>query len=54
MLLSAAQAEGSLVPGIKYVLLPNLRPPSREGHIFTDNTEALIDAVAAWLVEQQL
>ena len=54
MLLSAAQAEGSLVPSIKYVLLPNLRPPSREGHIFTDNTEALTDAVAAWLVEQQL
>jgi pimeloyl-ACP methyl ester carboxylesterase len=54
MLLSAAQAEGSLVPSIKYVLLPNRRPPSREGHIFADNTEALTDAVAAWLVEQQL
>ena len=54
MLLSAAQAEGSLVPSIKYVLLPNPRPPSREGHMFTDNTEALTDAVAAWLVEQQL
>jgi hypothetical protein len=54
MLLSAAQAEGSLVPSIKYVLLPNLRPPSREGHIFADNTEALIYAVAAWLMEQQL
>ena len=54
MLLSAAQAEGSLVPSIKYVLLPNLRPPSREGHIFTDNTEALTNAVAAWLAEQQL
>ena len=25
-----------------------------EGHIFADNTEALTDAVAAWLVEQQL
>jgi fermentation-respiration switch protein FrsA (DUF1100 family) len=54
MLLSAAQTEGSLVPSIKYVLLPNNRPPSREGHIFTDNTEALTDAVAAWLGEQQL
>jgi hypothetical protein len=30
MLLSAAQAEGSLVPSIQYVLLPNRRPPSRE------------------------
>jgi pimeloyl-ACP methyl ester carboxylesterase len=29
MLLSAAQAEGSLVPSIRYVLLPNQRPPSR-------------------------
>jgi pimeloyl-ACP methyl ester carboxylesterase len=54
MLLSAAQAEGSLVPNIRYVLLPNQRPPSREGHIFTDNTEALTDAVASWLVEQKL
>jgi pimeloyl-ACP methyl ester carboxylesterase len=54
MLLSAAQAEGSLVPSIKYVLLPNERPPSREGHIFADNTEALVDAVSAWLEEQQL
>jgi pimeloyl-ACP methyl ester carboxylesterase len=54
MLVSAAQAEGSLVPSIKYALLPNPRPPSREGHSFTDNTEALTNAVAAWLVEQQL
>jgi len=54
MLLSAAQAVGSLVPSIKYVPLPNRRPPSREGHLFTDNTEALIDAVAAWLGERQL
>jgi hypothetical protein len=31
MLLSAARGEGSLVPSIKYVLVPNHRPPSREG-----------------------
>jgi pimeloyl-ACP methyl ester carboxylesterase len=54
MLLSAAEAEGSLVPSIKYVLLANQRPPSREGHIFADNIEALINAVAAWLAEHQL
>ena len=54
ILLSAAQTEGSLVPSIKYMLLPNNRPPNREGHMFTDNTEALTDAVAAWLGEQQL
>jgi pimeloyl-ACP methyl ester carboxylesterase len=54
MLLSAARAEGSLVPSINYVLLPNHCPPSREGHLFTDNTQALIDAVGAWLAEQHL
>ncbi len=54
MLLSAAHAEGSLVPSIKYVLVPNGRPPSRDGHLFADNTEALIDAVSAWLAEQHL
>jgi hypothetical protein len=54
MLFSAARAEGSLVPSVKYVLVPNHRPPSREGHLFTDNTDALIDAVAAWLAEQHL
>src|ERR1700730_16146523 len=37
-------ARGSLVPSVKYVLVPNRRPPSREGHLFTGNTEALIDA----------
>jgi pimeloyl-ACP methyl ester carboxylesterase len=54
MLVSAAQAEGSLVPSIKYVLLANQLPPSSEGHIFADNTEALTDAVAAWLEGQRL
>jgi pimeloyl-ACP methyl ester carboxylesterase len=54
MLLSAARAEGSLVPSIKYVLVPNHRPPSREGHLFADNREALIDAVSSWLVDQRL
>ena len=54
MLLSAAHAEGSLVPSIKYVLVPDQRPPSAQGHTFTENTEPLIDAVAAWLAEQNL
>jgi hypothetical protein len=48
-LLSAASAEGSLVPSIKSALLPNWRPPSRESHQFADNAEALVDAVSAWL-----
>jgi pimeloyl-ACP methyl ester carboxylesterase len=54
MLLSAARAEGSLVRSVKYAPVPNHRLPSREGHLFTDNTEALIDAVWAWLAEQHL
>src|SRR6266851_10214068 len=54
MLLSAARAEGSLVPSVKYVLVRNDRTASREGHLFTDNTEALIDAVSTWLAEQHL
>ena len=54
MLLSAAGAEGSLVPSIKYVLLPNQRLPSREGHQFADNAEALVDTVSSWLAEQEL
>jgi pimeloyl-ACP methyl ester carboxylesterase len=54
MLLSAAGAEGSLVPSIKYMLLPNPRPPSREGHQFAGNAEALVDAMLSWLIEQEL
>jgi pimeloyl-ACP methyl ester carboxylesterase len=54
MLLSAARAEGSLVPDIRYEMLPNPRPPSPEGHIFADNTGALADAIAFWLAAQNL
>ena len=54
MLLSAARAVGSLVPSVKYVLVPNHRPPSREGRQFTNNSDALVDAVWAWLAEQHL
>jgi pimeloyl-ACP methyl ester carboxylesterase len=54
MLLSAARAEGSLVPEIRYVLLPNPRPPSIEGHIFAHNTGPLAEAIASWLAERGL
>jgi hypothetical protein len=54
MLVSAARAEGSLAHDITYVQLPNNRPPSREGHLFTDNVRPLIEAVAAWLAERHL
>jgi pimeloyl-ACP methyl ester carboxylesterase len=54
MLLSAARAEGSLVPDIRFVLLPNPRPPSVEGHIFANNTGPLAEAIASWLAERGL
>ena len=54
MLLSAARAEGSLVPEIRYVLLPNPRPSSVEGHTFADNVGPLAEAIASWLAEQRL
>jgi pimeloyl-ACP methyl ester carboxylesterase len=54
MLLSAAHAEGSLVPSISYVIVPDTHPVSAAGHIFTDNTPALIDAVSRWLSDQHL
>src|SRR5690349_21763275 len=36
-LLSSAHSEGSLITSIKYVLLPNARPPGRDGHLFIGN-----------------
>jgi len=51
MLVSAAHAEGSLVQGITYVMVPDSRPPSAAGHVFTDNTDRLVDTLAAWLAE---
>jgi hypothetical protein len=53
MLLSAARSAGSLVPGIKYVNLPNSKRGSAE-HYFINNREALIETVAGWLKEQKL
>jgi pimeloyl-ACP methyl ester carboxylesterase len=54
MLVSAAHAEGSLVQSITYVVVPDQRPPSAAGHVFTDNTQPLVDAIAAWLTKQHL
>src|SRR5262249_48019901 len=53
-LLSAATSAGSLVPSVKYVLLPNHRPRGPAGHSFLDNKQPLVDTVAAWLAEQRL
>ena len=54
MLVSAAHAEGSLVQGIAYKLIPDQHPISFAAHSFTNNTEPLVDAVVAWLAQQHL
>jgi pimeloyl-ACP methyl ester carboxylesterase len=54
MLLSAAHSEGSLVTSIKYVMLPNTKPPNPQSHYFIGNELPLISAVAGWLAEQHL
>ena len=53
-LLSAATARGSLVPSIKYVLLPNPKGANPGGHGFIDNREPLANVIVAWLKEQKL
>ena len=53
MLLAAATTAGSLVPSIKYVLLPNkARGPAE--HNFASNRQALVDTVSGWLAERGL
>jgi hypothetical protein len=54
MLLSAAHAEGSLVQGIEYAVVPDPHPAGPAGHMFTDNAQPLIDAVSGWLKKQRL
>ncbi len=53
MLLSAATADGSLVPEIKYTMLPNgKRGPAEHG--FVNNQQPMADTIAAWLAEHKL
>ncbi len=54
MLLSAANSAGSLVPSIKYVVLPNPKGANPQGHYFLDNQQALVETIAAWLADQRL
>jgi len=54
MLLSAATSTGSLVPGIKYVIVPNPKGPNPRGHQFLDNAGPLAETITGWLVEQRL
>jgi pimeloyl-ACP methyl ester carboxylesterase len=58
-LLSAATAQGSLVPSIEYVLLPNAKDPnpmpfSLRGHLFVDNREPLVETITRWLGDRHL
>jgi pimeloyl-ACP methyl ester carboxylesterase len=58
-LLSAARSQGSLVPSINYVLLPNSRdqnpaPFSLRDHLFLDNREPLSETITRWLGERHL
>jgi hypothetical protein len=54
MLLSAATSAGSLVPSIKYVMLPNPKGMSIAAHSFADNQQPLTDTITAWLADQHL
>jgi hypothetical protein len=54
MLLAAAHGEGSLVPSIDYVLLPDAQPMSLKGHSFDGNEQPLADAITKWLADRQL
>ena len=54
MLLSAATSAGSLVPSIKYVMLPNEKGASPAAHGFADNKAPLIETIATWLADQHL
>ena len=53
-LLSAAHSEGSLVTNVRYVLLPDAKPPDRDGHLFIGNEQPLTETVLSWLAEQHL
>ena len=54
MLLSAATSPGSLVPDIKYVMVPNPKGTNPRGHQFLDNRQPLSDTIIGWLAEQHL
>jgi pimeloyl-ACP methyl ester carboxylesterase len=54
MLLSAATSPGSLVPSIKYVVLPNPMGINPRGHQFLDNRQPLVEAITGWLSDQHL
>jgi pimeloyl-ACP methyl ester carboxylesterase len=54
VLLSAATSPGSLVPGIKFIQLPNPAGPNPGGHFFADNTRLLTETIMNWLADQHV
>jgi pimeloyl-ACP methyl ester carboxylesterase len=54
MLLSAATSAGSLVPNIKYTVVPNPRGINPRGHQFLDNEQPLVETITGWLADQKL
>jgi pimeloyl-ACP methyl ester carboxylesterase len=53
-LLSSATSPGSLVPSIKFVVLPDAKGPNPGGHFFADNDKPLSEVIAKWLTDQHL
>ena len=49
VLLAAATSQGSLVPNIKFILLPDAKGPNPGGHYFADNVAPLSEAIVSWL-----
>jgi pimeloyl-ACP methyl ester carboxylesterase len=54
VLLSAATSPGSLVPSIKFTLLPDPAGPNPGGHFFAENTKPLSETITSWLADQHL
>jgi pimeloyl-ACP methyl ester carboxylesterase len=54
ILLSAAHSEGSLPLKVDFVLLPDAKPPSLNGHSFDGNEQPLADTIAKWLADLHL
>jgi hypothetical protein len=52
MLLSAANAPGSLVPNVKYALIADPKGPNPRGHRFSDSQQPLADTIAEWLQDK--
>jgi hypothetical protein len=54
MLLSAAHSEGSMVTSVDFVVLPDSKPVSLNGHYFQGNEQPLTDLIGKWLADRHL